>query len=49
LAESLLESIRVFTVAVPLETRAVTLTLSPDFTDEIPVSPPFTDVPELTV
>jgi len=49
LAWSVVASMRVFAVAVPFDTTATTLTLLPLFTDAIPLSPPFTDVPELTV
>jgi hypothetical protein len=42
-------SMRVFAVAVPFEVTATMLTLSPVLTADIPVSPPFTEVPESTV
>lgn len=46
---SCVESMTVFAVAVPLDTTATMLTVSPDFTVAIPDSPPFTEVPESTV
>jgi hypothetical protein len=38
----------VFAVEVPLEIVAMTLTVSPVLTVEMPDSPPLTDVPEFT-
>jgi hypothetical protein len=49
LALSRVESVSVFAVAVPFDTTATMLTVSPDLTAAIPVSPPFTEVPESTV
>ena len=49
LALSVVMSMRFLAVAVPLDTTAMMLTLSPVLTDEIPLSPPLTEVPELTV